>query len=98
MTHPFTLTSDAEDTLSGDELARLEQRWKSDVDLKLDRLVTFADKYERLLDVLFQRELRWAKFQDAVIDKTLGALVWGGIVFIGVAAWHFVQAKILGKV
>lgn len=95
MTRQSTQTS--EDTWPPEEYRRLEARWKSDVDLKLDRLITFADKYDHFLEALIRKEVRWAKFQDAVIEKTLGALIWGALVFVALAAWHYVQAKILGK-
>lgn len=95
MTHPSTQTS--EDTWPPEEYRRIESRWKSDVDIKLDRLVTFADKYETLLDALFKRELRWARFQDAVIEKTLTGLIWSGIIFLGLASWHYFKSFFSGK-
>lgn len=77
--------------LSDEELRRIDGRWKSDVDrksdidLKLDKLVAFATKYESLLVLLTEREQRRKARWDAIIDKTLTGLIWAGIVFIGVA-------------
>ena len=97
MTRQTTRTFDPDATIPDAELKRLEGRWKSDVDLKLDRLVTFADKYEGLLDALFRRELRRAKFQDAVIEKTLTGLIWSAVIFLALASWHYVRSLLPGK-
>lgn len=79
--------------LTADDLRQLEGRWKSDVDLKLDRLVAFADKYDKLLDLLLERETSRAELRKAVLHKTAGALVWVLLVSavvtlgMGLAQW-----------
>lgn len=95
MTPPITKTSDL---IPEDELRRIEASWKSDTDKKLDRLVKFADnfeeRYERLLDLLVERERRRAALWSAVIEKTLAGLVWAGIVAMVLGLWQYVKAEL----
>lgn len=78
--------------MSPDEIKRIETQWKSDVDLKLDRLVSFADKYEKLLDLLLAREQARERLRTAIIEKTLSALIWASIVFVGVTVVSYAKA------
>ena len=63
-----------------EEIRRLETRWKSDVDLKLDRLVAFADKYEGYLETLSERERHKAEFYDRLKEHVAK---WGLIGVLG---------------
>ena len=78
--------------ISDEELRRIEGRWKSDVDLKLDRLVKFAADYEHLLALLSAREQKRLKLWDAVIEKTTAGLLWAGIAFIAASVWEYVKS------
>lgn len=80
--------------LSEEELRRIEGRWKSDVDLKLDRLVRFADKYETLMQMLLDREKRRKDLWDAVIQKTTAGLLWAGVLFIANALWTYIKRNL----
>jgi len=76
-----------------EELKRFENRWKSDVDLKLDRMVAFMDKTEKFLDMLIEREAGRAAVRKAIIDKSITALVWGAIVGLGALIVTGVQTE-----
>ena len=82
------------DELTPQRLREIEGRWKSDVDLKLDRLVKFADRYQAYLELCIDREADAKKMRHAVMEKTLIGLAWGGVVFVGVAIWQYVRAAL----
>ena len=68
-----------------------EARWKSDVELKLDRLVAFADEYFDFVKMLKEREVGRQALRRAVIEKTLGGLIWSALAVIGIALWHYIK-------
>ncbi len=78
--------------LTPERIRHIELSWKSDVDLKLDRLVRFADEYEAFVRSLAEREKRSAAFRTAVIEKTSIGLLVAGLVFVASAAWEAVKA------
>lgn len=80
-----------EELIEGERLKQIETRWKSDVDFKLDRLVRIADKYEKFLEMLLDREEASAKWRNAVIEKSTVGLVWAMLVFLGMASWEWVK-------
>lgn len=82
------------DDLTPERLKQIEGRWKSDVDLKLDRLVRFADTYEDLLKMLVTREKQREAFRQAVIEKTLSALILAGVVGLLSLAWSGLSTEI----
>lgn len=79
---------------SPEELDRLDKRWKSDVDLKLDTLVRFADEYRDFLKMLLVREKKRESFRTAVIEKTLTALIITGILGLLSLAWAGLSGEI----
>lgn len=95
MTRPTTKTSEL---ISDEELRRIEAAWKSDTDKKLDQLVAFAanfeSRYEKLLDLLVERERRRAALWSAVIEKTLAGLVWAGMVAMVLGLWQYVKNEL----
>ena len=62
--------------MDAEEIRRIETRWKSDVDLKLDRLIAFLDKYERYLESATERERRRGEFWERMGEH---AAKWGMI-------------------
>ena len=74
-----------------DELRRADDRWRVDVDAKLDRLIRFADKYESFIQMLSEREGERKVLRRAVIEKSLGALILSLIGIIGVALYHYAR-------
>lgn len=83
------------DKLTPDEIRRIEARWKSDVDSKLDALIRSEkeqrEKYSAFLDMLIERERNRAAIRKAIIEKgvvalsiyflgLLGAFMWDSIV------------------
>lgn len=82
------------DELTPERLRQIEGRWKSDVDLKLDRLVRFADAYEGYLKLCLERETERKAMRRAIIEKTLIGLVWAAVVFVGVSTWHSLRAAL----
>lgn len=84
--------------LSPIEIRRLEAQWKSDVDLRLDKLVAFADEYEALLRMLIERERQREKLRQAVIEKTLTGLILAGIVGLLSLAWAGLKVDFSGVV
>lgn len=67
------------DDFTPEDYRRFETRWKSDVDLKLDRMVRFMDKSEHFLDQLMVREAEKAAVRRAIIEKSTVALIVGAI-------------------
>ena len=65
--------------MDAEEIRRIETRWKSDVDLKLDRLIAFLEKYERYLESATQREKKRAEFWERMGEH---AAKWGMISII----------------
>ena len=61
---------------SDEEIKRIEQRWKSDVDLKLDRMIAFLEKYEPYLESATRREKKRAEFWERMGEH---AAKWGMI-------------------
>ena len=85
------------DDLTPERVRYIEAAWKSDVDLKLDRLIRFADTHEPMMKVIIERELSRKKLRDAVIEKTLAGLVWAGIVFLAMAVWHWLKTNLSSR-
>lgn len=81
------------DELTPERLARLKHRWYSDVDLKLDRLVRFADAYEPFLKLQLERERQRVQMRHAIIEKTLGALIWSAVIGLVALAWSGTKAE-----
>ena len=81
-----------DDELTPERLARIRERWQSDVDLKLDAMLerqkAWSEKYDAFLDVLMKRELRREKLWDAVIDKGFTMLIIGAVVSLATLAWN----------
>lgn len=75
--------SAASDELTPDRIREIETRWKSDVDKKLDELMTFAKRYAAFLDMLVEREQAAAKMRAAIIEKSIVALIWGVVIGFG---------------
>ncbi len=65
---------------------RFKEEWKKH-QFDLSQVVLFVDKYEPYLEMLMRREVRREKFQTAIIEKTLTALLWAALVAIGYAVW-----------
>ena len=65
--------------MDAEEIRRIEAVWKSDVDLKLDRLVRFADTYEHYLEAVTLREKKSAEFWERMREH---AAKWGMISLI----------------
>lgn len=88
--------------LSEDELRRIEARWKSDVDLKLDALISAEGergrKYDAFIEILIQREQARAALRKAVIEKTLSGLVWMAVVALLSLAWSGAKQELFGFV
>ena len=76
------------DELTPERIKEIETRWKSDVDSKLDRLLRFADEYEEFLKVLIDREKSRQKMRDAIIEKTLSALIMSAVAGLALLAWN----------
>lgn len=80
------------------ELRRLEARWKSDVDQKLDTLIRADEerskKYDVFLDMMIEREKARAKLRSAIIEKTLAGLIWAAIVGLLTLAFNGLQGEI----
>lgn len=77
-----------------DEFKRIETRWKSDMDKKVDRLVRFADAHEAFLILLVERETARKKLRDALIEKTIFALILGGVGAVGTAVWSYLKINL----
>lgn len=73
------------------EFKRYDTRWKSDVDKKLDALVSFSEKYDNLLDVLLKRERERERLRRAVIEKTLAGATWALIAFMVTAVISYAK-------
>lgn len=74
--------------ITPDEIRRIEARWKSDVDLKLDAIISFNDTYRPLLTLLLEREIARKKLRDAVIEKSLTGLIIAAVVALVTLAWN----------
>lgn len=77
--------------LTPERIKEIETRWKSDVDLKLDRLVAFANSYEPFLALLLEREQSKAAFRKAVMEKTTVGLLMAAVALAANGLWEGVQ-------
>ena len=77
--------------MTDEEIRRIEARWKSDVDLKLDNLIKSFAKYEPMLAILIEREQERAAIRKAVIEKTLAGLIYSALIAVLVGAWHWTK-------
>lgn len=86
------------DELTEAEMRRIEARWKSDVDLKLDALIRsekeHREKYDAFLDMLIKREADRAAMRKAVMEKTLSGLIWMAVVGLLSLAWSGTKTEI----
>lgn len=83
--------------MSDEEIRRIETRWKSDVDSKLDALIRAEEenrkKYSAFLDILIQRETDRAALRKSVIEKTLAGLIWMAVVGLISLAWSGARSE-----
>jgi len=91
MIRPTTQTSKSVTPEEELEFKRYDTRWKSDVDKKLDALVSFSEKYDNLLDVLLRRERERERLRRAVIEKTLAGATWALIAFMVTAVISYAK-------
>lgn len=75
------------------EILIQEARWKSDVDKKLDFLVTFHEEQREFILMLREREVRRARLQEAVIQKSVGGLILMGIVGLSSLVWTGIKTE-----
>ena len=80
--------------MTDEDIRRIEAQWKSDVDMKLDRLIRFADAYEAFIKVLLEREVTRKKWRDAVIEKSTIGFVIAAVGFIALAIWEYLRAHL----
>lgn len=80
--------------MSEEEIRKIEARWKSDVDVKLDKLLSFHEEYGPLLLKLAARESRYEALQKAVIEKTLAGLIWMGIAGTAALIWSGIKVEL----
>lgn len=87
-----------DEIIDEERLKRLEARWKSDVDSKLDALIRAEEenrkKYGAFLDILIQRETDRAALRKSVIEKTLSGLIWMAVVGLVSLAWSGARSEI----
>lgn len=69
------------------EIRRIEARWKSDVDLKLDKMLARSEKYDQFLDMLMRRESSREALRQVMIQKGVGATVWAIVLGAATLLW-----------
>jgi hypothetical protein len=69
------------------EIRRIEARWKSDVDLKLDKMLARSEKYDQFLDMLMRRESSREALRQVMIQKGVGATVWAIVLGACTLLW-----------
>lgn len=69
------------------EIRRIEARWKSDVDLKLDKMLARSEKYDQFLDMLMHRESSREALRQVMIHKGVGATVWAIVLGACALLW-----------
>ena len=77
--------------MTQEELKMIEARWKSDVDSKLDKLISDLEarrgKYDTFMNMLMEREAARNAMRKAVIEKTLAGLIWMVVVGFVSLVW-----------
>ena len=69
------------------EIRRIEARWKSDVDLKLDKMLARSEQYDQFLDMLMRRESSREALRQVMIQKGVGATVWAIVLGACTLLW-----------
>ena len=84
--------------MTEEEIKRIDASWKSDVDKKLDRVISIAERfslfqssYEEYLKSALEREMNSKKWRRAVMEKTTVGFVWAAIGFFAVSSWEYIQ-------
>lgn len=72
----------------------LDAQWKTEVDSKLDMLVAFATKYEDYLKLAFDAQMRRKAMRDAIIEKSLVALIIAAIAASATGLWTYAKAML----
>lgn len=67
---------------------------RKDVTCLVNTWSEFQHRHGKLLDLLLEREETRRKVSSAIIEKSFAGLVWGFIVFVGVAAWEWARNHI----
>lgn len=82
--------------MSPDELKRIDARWKSDMDKKVDALISFTTEYRPLLASLTAREAEraefWREMRKHAAKVGIGSVLTSGLY----AIWLWIQ-KFAGK-
>lgn len=73
--------------ISDDEIKRIDARWKSDVDTKLDKMLARSEKYDQFLDMLMKREESREALRQIFIQKGVGAVVWSVVLGTCTLIW-----------
>lgn len=91
------MTHDPDQVITDERLDSLE-RWRDEMSAKFEAAFPGGDhvghcRYHQLMieDIDAKKRLR-----QAVLEKSIAGLVWGSLVFLGLAAWAYVKSM-LGK-
>lgn len=76
------------------EFKKSELRYRSDMQLKMDKVIVFIDTYAPLLKMLAEREVDRRALRKAIIEKSLAGLVWAGVVGIATLAYAGFKVEI----
>lgn len=87
----------AEDDITPEEIIRIDARWKSDMDRRVDYLIRAEaenrEKYGAFLDLLIKREEARQRRWDAVIEKSWSALILAALAGLGAILLEWLQGK-----
>ena len=84
--------------MTEDEIRILDAKWKSDIDKKVDRLLSFHEVYGPLMVMLHEREKDAKELRKAIIHKGITALVVTGITALGALIWSGAKAELSGLI
>jgi hypothetical protein len=83
--------------MTDDELQRLSEelgrrlRMHADCPLADPEQREKHDKHHAYIDTVLEREAERAAIRRAVIEKSLGGLVWSGLVGVAIAVWAYIK-------
>lgn len=74
------------------------ERWRAEFEARWQTSFPNGDHagHCRYHQIMIEQIEERRRLRRAVMEKSIAGLVWGGIVFLALAAWHYIKTQIKG--
>lgn len=92
------MPSENPDQVMTDERLDSLERWRDDLERRFAEAFPGGDHagHCRYHMIMIEQIEERRRLRRAVMEKTIGGLVWGALVTVALACWHYVKSQIKG--